>query len=87
MFKDYFFHIQNNSSILIRNTINEVNLLTTNSIIPSLQLITEFTVLSGIFLLLLYIEPYGAFSALFITIFASSVFTILLINVFLNGAV
>ena len=74
MFKDYFFHIQNNSSILIRNTINEVNLLTTNSIIPSLQLITEFTVLSGIFLLLLYIEPYGAFSALFITIFASSVF-------------
>ena len=49
MRKDYIFHVVNNSSTLIRNTITEVNLLTTNAIIPSLQLITEFTVIFGIF--------------------------------------
>ena len=74
MRKDYIFHVVNNSSTLIRNTITEVNLLTTNAIIPSLQLITEFTVIFGIFLLLIYIEPYGAIGAVLMIITASFIF-------------
>lgn len=64
MFKGYLqqpytFHLQHNSSELIRNTLNEVQQFML-VILSATQLIAEFLVLAGIMILLLIIEPVGA---------------------------
>ncbi|MTA58411.1 MAG: ATP-binding cassette domain-containing protein [Actinobacteria bacterium] len=56
----YTFHLQRNSAQLIRNVINEVNLLTNSGILPSMTLLTESLVLFGLCSLLLAVEPLGA---------------------------
>jgi ABC-type multidrug transport system fused ATPase/permease subunit len=55
----YTFHLQRNSAQLIRNVINEVNLLTGNGILPGITLLTESLVLLGLCSLLLVVEPLG----------------------------
>lgn len=55
----YTFHLQRNSAELLRNVVGEVNILTNNTIIPSLILLTEVLVLIGLSTLLLMIEPLG----------------------------
>ncbi|MDC0308937.1 ABC transporter ATP-binding protein/permease [bacterium] len=57
LFQPYSFHLNNNSSVLIRNVMQEVDLLATNVISPILILITECLVILGLLILLLYIEP------------------------------
>lgn len=55
----YTFHLQHNSSKLIRNVTSEVSLFTA-VITSGLLLITESLVLVGIFILLVIVEPLGA---------------------------
>jgi len=55
----YTFHLQRNSAQLIRNVINEMNLLTVNGILPGMTLLAESLVLCGLGSLLLVIEPMG----------------------------
>lgn len=55
----YTFHLQRNSAQLIRNTIGQVTDVI-NVIQQGLMLLTEGLVISGVFLLLLLIEPIGA---------------------------
>lgn len=66
----YTFHLQRNSSQLIRNALTEVNLLTQNGVLQGLTLLTESLVVLGICALLLYIEPAGAVLAVGTLVFA-----------------
>ena len=56
----YTFHLQRNSAQLIRNTLVEVDLFTSNVVTPMMQLMSEALILLGISVLLLAIEPVGA---------------------------
>jgi ABC-type multidrug transport system fused ATPase/permease subunit len=56
----YTFHLQRNSAQLIRNTVNEVNILIFSVIIPSMSLVTEALVFPSLCVLLLVFEPLGA---------------------------
>lgn len=57
------FHMQRNSSELIRNVTTEIHGFSNGLVIPSLMLCTEITVLFGIALLLLTIETAGTLAA------------------------
>ena len=63
LYKPYTFHLQRNSSELVKNVINATNELTMTGLVAVLILATECLVLSGIGLLLLYVEPVGALLA------------------------
>ncbi|MBX7148099.1 ABC transporter ATP-binding protein/permease [bacterium] len=56
----YTFHLQRNSSELIRNVINETNHFTFNVMNMGITLLTEIFVVLGIAVLLVYVEPIGA---------------------------
>ena len=58
--KPYTFHLQRNSSQLIRNIITEVNVFSSNVVLPFLVILTEFLVVIGLVALLLFVEPVGA---------------------------
>ena len=60
LFKKFFFHLNNNSALLIRNVTDEVGAFVQNFLVSVLDLILEVFVFIAIFLLLLYIEPFGA---------------------------
>jgi ATP-binding cassette, subfamily B, bacterial PglK len=55
----YEFHLSNNSSKLIRNTITEVAEFVARVLIPGIQLISESLVVFGIVILLSFFEPTG----------------------------
>lgn len=61
--QDYTFHLKHNSAELIRNVTGEVNLLTFDVTLPSIQLLSEGMVLMGLFGLLMVVEPLGALFA------------------------
>ena len=61
----YIFHLGRNSAQLIRNTIGQVSGIT-NVTQQILMLITETMILTGVFILLVYVEPLGAFLSLVI---------------------
>jgi ABC-type multidrug transport system fused ATPase/permease subunit len=67
----YIFHVQNNSSHLLRNLTTESQSFL-NSLEGLMVLITEITVLCGLFLVLLLVDPFstvvGAFLILFIVV-------------------
>lgn len=56
----YTFHLQRNSAELMRNAFSAVDIVVHVCIVSTLQLLTEFLVLLGIFALLLMVEPVGA---------------------------
>jgi ABC-type multidrug transport system fused ATPase/permease subunit len=57
--KPYTFHLQHNSSELIRNVVNVTNELTLTGMVAVLILVTECLVVGGVTLLLLAWEPAG----------------------------
>lgn len=60
----YAFHLQRNSSELIRNIINEVGYFLSTGLNSVMLLITESMILAGIIILLFVMEPIGALSLL-----------------------
>lgn len=60
LLQPYMFHLQRNSAQLIRNAINETNQFTFGAILPGLVLMTEFLVLAGMAMMLIWFEPVGA---------------------------
>lgn len=60
LYQPYTFHLQRNSAQLIRNAIGEVGTFTFSCVLPGLMLFTELSVLAGIVVLLLVVEPVGA---------------------------
>jgi len=69
----YFFHIQKNSSELIRNITSEVNLFTF-AINALMLILTEAFILLGIISILVYMEPLGAIAIVFVLSAASMLF-------------
>lgn len=70
LYKPWSFHLQRNSSELVRNVINATNELTLTGLVAVLLLATEGLVLVGIALLLMYVEPLGALlAATFLALF------------------
>src|SRR5208283_641342 len=59
----YSFHLQRNSAQLIRNAVNEVEILTLNGVLQGLVFLTETFVMVGILILLMYVQPLGALLA------------------------
>lgn len=57
--KDWSFHINTNSSKVIRNIVGEVSTLVSNYVLPMLTLLIEVMVLLGVGILLLIVEPLG----------------------------
>jgi len=53
----YTFHLQRNTAVLIRNLTQEVNQLFMGVLIPLVMLCTEVTVLTGLVLLLIFLQP------------------------------
>ncbi|CAM8394652.1 MdlB ABC-type multidrug transport system, ATPase and permease components [Candidatus Methylopumilus universalis] len=70
----YVFHLERNSSTLIRNVVSEVSQYGINAISPSLILISESLVFAGLVFLLVYIEPLGALFVLALLGIASAIF-------------
>lgn len=60
LYQPYTFHLQRDSTQLIRNAINEVRVFAENSILPGMLLLTESLVLFGLCGLFLVVEPLGA---------------------------
>ncbi len=71
--KSYSFHIEENSSRLIRNILSEVTNFQ-NSLLQIIILITEVTLIFSIFIFLLFIEPFGILVATILMGFASWIF-------------
>ena len=63
LYKPYPFHLERNSSELVKNVVNATNELTLTGLVAVLILATESLVLFGIGALLLYVEPVGAILA------------------------
>ncbi|MDA9651503.1 ABC transporter ATP-binding protein/permease [Pelagibacteraceae bacterium] len=79
IYKPYMFHIQNNSSELIRNLTTEMNLF--NGAVKALTtLLTEILVLFGIASLLLILQPKASFAVGVVLTIATSVFYLLTKN-------
>lgn len=79
IYKPYIFHIENNSSELIRNLTTEMNLF--NGAVKSLMvLLTEILVLFGIIFLLLYLQPAATLSVSLVLLVFSSLFYLLIKN-------
>jgi len=60
LYKNFFFHLNNNSALLIRNVTDEVGAFVQNFLVSVLDLFLEIFVFIAIFFLLFYIEPFGA---------------------------
>jgi ATP-binding cassette, subfamily B, bacterial PglK len=62
--KDWLFHVNTNSSKIIRNIVGEVSTLVSNFVLPMLTIIIETMVLIGIAILLVIVEPKGSILAI-----------------------
>ena len=71
----YTFHLQRNSAQLIRNIVNETSMFTVLALNAGMAIMTDFLVLLGICLVLLYIEPVGAICVLVILGMAGIIFS------------
>ena len=64
----YSFHLKNNSTKLIQNTLNEVNRFIGEHLIPSTTFLTESLVCVGLMIVLIFVEPVGAFVTILILV-------------------
>ena len=64
----YSFHLKNNSTKLIHNTLSEVNRFTGEHLIPATTFVTEILISLGLLFILLTVEPKGAFFTIILLI-------------------
>ena len=75
LFQDYLFHLEKNSSNLIRTIMGEINFFLKSVLIPLINIITETIVLLAIITLLVIIEPISTIILVLIfTLFGSIYF-------------
>ena len=72
--RKYEFHLRNNSSKIINNLQNEISSFSLNVLLSLLEITTEILIFTGLFLLLMFIDPLGCLvlggtSLIFIFIF------------------
>ena len=59
MYQDYTFHLQRNSSKLIQNIVNEIELMINVFFLSLITFTSELFVVFGISIILIFIEPLG----------------------------
>ena len=72
--KPYIFHVDNNSSKLINNIINETSLASGQFILSLIDLFIDIMVIVALFILLLFVEPLITISMIIIFIFFGSIY-------------
>lgn len=70
----WIFHLQRNSAQLIRNAMGEVAQFTSNALLPSMMLLSECLVITGIGILLISVEPLGALVVVSVLVIAAWIF-------------
>tara|TARA_B110000003_G_scaffold25787_1_gene24573 strand:- start:1700 stop:3430 length:1731 start_codon:yes stop_codon:yes gene_type:complete len=70
--KPFSFHTNNNTSKLAINCKYELDIFTSNVLSPVLELMTDFILMIGLFILLMYVEPKATLLVIFI--FTTAVF-------------
>jgi ABC-type multidrug transport system fused ATPase/permease subunit len=70
----YTFHLNRNSAELIQNAIGEVRMFTFNVMLPAMVLLTEGSIMLGMAVLLIVMEPMGALSVVTVLAVAAWVF-------------
>ena len=63
--KPYSFHLQTNSSVLIRNLTTEINSFCQYVLMPILNLTSEVLVVLALLILLLFVEPFQPYALAF----------------------
>ena len=66
LYQDYIFHIQRNSSKLIQNIVNEVELMVNVFLFSLITFVSEILIVTGISIILILIEPFGFIATLII---------------------
>lgn len=85
--KDYNFHLKNNSSYLIKNTITETQIFITHIVSPFITIITEVVVLLGLLIVLLYIDFEGtALISILMLVFGILFFYLIKVKLNKSGA-
>ena len=79
LYQNHLFHLNRNSSDLVRVITGEILIFLKNTVMPSLIIFTEILVLSGIIVLLLYVETKTTLNV-FIIILFFTIFYYLIIN-------
>ena len=80
----YSFHLKNNSTKLIQNTLNEVNRFVGESLIPITTFLTESLISLGLLTVLVMIEPKGAFFTIILLLILLLMVTKFTKNIALN---
>ena len=62
IFKDYLFHLKNNSGVLIRNLLNEIHQCSIGFMGSILNIITEFIIIIGLTAILIIYKPFEVIS-------------------------
>jgi ABC-type multidrug transport system fused ATPase/permease subunit len=78
IFKDYLFHLKNNSGVLIRNLLSEIHQCSVGFVGSISNIIIEFIVIIGLILVLILYKPYVVISFMTLTGFIALVVTLIL---------
>lgn len=78
IYKDYLFHLKNNSGVLIRNLLTEIHQCSIGFVGSILNIIIEFIVIIGLILVLILYEPYIVISFICLSGFIAYFVTIIL---------
>jgi ATP-binding cassette, subfamily B, bacterial PglK len=80
IFKDYLFHVENNTSKLIRNLVSEIHQVSVGYMGAVTSIILEIIIISGLMGILLYYKPFEVLSFVFVT----SIITLLMVKILNN---
>ena len=78
IFKDYLFHLKNNSGVLIRNLLSEIHQCSVGFVGSISNIIIEFIIIIGLILVLILYKPYVVISFITLTGFIALVVTLIL---------
>ena len=78
IFKDYLFHLKNNSGVLIRNLLNEIHQCSIGFMGSILNIITEFIIIIGLTAILIIYKPFEVISFTTLTGFVALIIILFL---------
>ena len=87
IYSDYKFHLNTNSSILLRNITNDIQIITGNIIYPLLITIVEILTVIFIITFLFYFEPFGVILILLLIGSALVIFQMITSNILQNWGI
>ena len=71
------FHLQNNSSVLLRNITDETSLFTQTFLLSLMVFVNQIITIIGIFIFILYIEPFGSIIVFLVLFFVAATYQLI----------